>query len=268
VKTVHVITESGGSGLQSLYLERTGSRLVPDLVFLDQNGRVTFETNSLGLRGPEPDAKKRLGVVWGDSVVFSSTHVRSWPELIDEELGGWTFLNGGIEGSTYTSILERAILLNAQRHVDLNVVLLGWHPFPDNGAVWGTLEESLRAIPRCVLATQPTSLNPAIADTDLRTFFRKTIDREHYGFWTHMPYSVELQREWFDYILERNRIIRAVAHDTKTPLIDLYQILDSSALSDFRTYFFDVGHPREEIYPLLASTVGTFVRALQPPYAA
>jgi hypothetical protein len=262
VKTVVVLPKgTTASYLLGLYFDRSTQTLAPNLACVDEDGTLLFETNSLRLRGPEPRRGQRLAVVWGDSVVFSVLG-RSWPDEIDDGTLDCLFLNGGIEGCPYRNVLGRAVNFNRAHDVALNVIMLGWHPFPHNTSVEADLEAALPEIPNAVLVTQPTSLNESIAATDLRAFFRDASEGPEYRFWSHMPYSVPLQAAWFGYISERNRIVRRVAAHTGTPCIDLFAALDSRHLQDFREHFFDPGHPRPGSYATLASIIREAVRPL------
>jgi hypothetical protein len=255
MRTVHVLPSRGSVSLhQSFYLDRATMALLPNLTFLKEDGEFLFETNSLGLRGPEPSSGRRFAVVWGDSVVFSSPFHRSWPEQIADASIDCLVLNGGVEGSSYQQILARAVALNRKTPAALNVILLGWHHFPDNRHLRGDLENALGEVPNPVLVTQPTSLNARIAGEDLSAYFVDSVtDPRFFRFWGATPYSVPLQQAYFAHICERNAVIREVARERAVPLVDLFALLDSTRLEDFRTYFFDIGHPRPNAYPVLAS---------------
>ncbi|MGH7660253.1 MAG: hypothetical protein ACRENA_04955 [Vulcanimicrobiaceae bacterium] len=253
MKTIHVIpSTSNGAYEQGFYLNRSTMTLIPDQAFVNEKGEFLFETNSFGLRGAEPEEGQPIVVIWGDSVVFSMPG-RGWPEQMNDDSPAYLFLNGGVEGTSFAEILKRAVAFNRKRRVELNVILPGWHHFPDNRYMQGDLENALGEIPNAVLATQPTSLNAQIASADLTSTFRQTLEDEtHFAFWGAAPYSVQLQTAYFAYICQRNAIVRAVAQSSGTPLIDLFAALDSSTLEDFRKHFFDIGHPRMIAYPMIA----------------
>src|SRR5205085_747304 len=111
---------------KALYHDPERAGLRPNLVFVAPDGSIVFETNELGLKGDPLDPRRKLAVVWGDSVVFSAG--RGWPCLLDRLAPGYQFLNGGIEGDTYSEILRRARDFNYRHPVVLNLVMLGWHP--------------------------------------------------------------------------------------------------------------------------------------------
>src|SRR5207245_2472224 len=112
---------------KAVFYDPERGALRPNQVFVDPDGGVVFETNEVGLKGDPLDPARKLGVVWGDSVVFAAG--RGWACHIDRLAPGWQFLNGGIEGDLYTNILRRAAALNRTHPVHLNLVMLGWHPF-------------------------------------------------------------------------------------------------------------------------------------------
>ena len=73
MKTVHLVTASA----KAISYDPERAALRPDLVFVEDDGSVTFEINEVGLKGDPLDPRRKLAVVWGDSVVFGSG--RSWP---------------------------------------------------------------------------------------------------------------------------------------------------------------------------------------------
>ena len=108
LRTVHPITEC--EAFKSLYWSGELPGMVPNLVFVNRDGSVAFESNEVGLKGDPLDPARKLAVVWGDSVVFGAG--RGWAHLLDELAPGWQFLNGGLEGDPYTNILRRAAAFN------------------------------------------------------------------------------------------------------------------------------------------------------------
>jgi hypothetical protein len=178
VKTVHLVTRA--ETLKALYFDWQTQLARPNLVFIDGEGTVVFETNEIGLKGEPVDERRKLVVVWGDSIVFGAW--RGWASLLDTYAPGYQFLNGGIEGDPYDNILRRARRLNRERPVVLNVVMPGWHPFepypvatpagppPKNwwrrgqsaasepGKFRAELTSFIRDVPNTVLLTMPASL--------------------------------------------------------------------------------------------------------------
>ena len=125
LRTVHV--SPGPEAQKVLYFDEKRATVRPNLVFVDPNGAIIFETNEVGLKGDPVDPNRKLAVVWGDSVVFGSS--RGWPCLLDGFGPGWQFLNGGVEGDHYSNVLRRADQFNSRYRVALNLLMLGWHPF-------------------------------------------------------------------------------------------------------------------------------------------
>ncbi len=254
-KNVHVIERvvSDLGALQSIYYDAEEKWLRPDLYMVDPDGNMLWQTNSLRLRGPDVEPDDKIGVVWGDSVVFC-VYERSWPEMLSDFASDCVFLNGGVEGVNYVTVLEHAIDFNAKREVAVNVILTGWEGV--NTCLTSDLRSALKSIPNAVLATMPTALNTQIIDRDIRDTFVSEGDwPDIFGFMGKRVYSVTAQRAFFAHICERNDMIRAVAHETGTPLIDLFAALDSSQLADFRECFFDISHPRPSAYKKIASVV-------------
>lgn len=255
-KSVHVVDAKTDLGaLQAIYYDGESKWLRPNLCMVDQDGKVLWQTNALRLRGPDVEPDTQIGVVWGDSVVFC-VNERSWPELLSDFADDCVFLNGGVEGVDYVTVLEHAIDFNAKRKVAVNVILPGWEGIGFNSQLTIDLRAALKSIPNAVLATMPTSLNAHIINKDIQDAFVAEGDwPDIFGFLGKYTYSVAQQRSFFEHICERNDMIRAVARETGTPLVDLFAALDSSQFADFRECFFDVSHPRPSAYAKFASIV-------------
>src|SRR5438045_1802800 len=116
-KQVHLIPAD--AAIKRLCFDEASQTLRPNLVLVDRQGAVVFETNELGLKGDARDDSRQLAVVWGDSVVFGIRW--SWPCLLDQFAPAYQFLNGGIEGDPYDNILRRAAAFNRAHTVALNI---------------------------------------------------------------------------------------------------------------------------------------------------
>lgn len=255
LKTVHVLGQvaTASGTLQELYLDSANNSLYPNLIFLSQDGEIYFETNELGLKGEAIDPRKDQAVVWGDSVVFSIG--KGWPALLNGMVPQLQFLNGGIEGSAYYQILDRAVRLNREYQIALNIILLGWHTIGHNENVKSDLLAALAEIPNPVLVTMPTAFNPKMIEADISALLVSGVDPEqNFGF-PGWPYDIETQQWVFHHIVERNRILREVAVLRQLPLVDLYEALSTEELSDIRKDFFDYMHPRPSAYPKIAQTI-------------
>jgi lysophospholipase L1-like esterase len=263
VKTVHLMLDHHTAKL--LYYDNQTEALRPQLVFVDAGGSIAFEINELGLKGDAVDDGRQLAVVWGDSVVFGAGW--GWPCLLDGLAPGYQFLNGGIEGDSFTNILRRASELNQQRAVALNLVMLGWHPLPDNSNVRSTLAAFLQRTPNTVLLTMPTALNKRIARQDLSRYFTDRDTAHAFAFCGNLAYSRELQSVAFDYIIERNQIIRDVSSQMDVPLVDLFAAFETECRDDFRQDFIDMLHLRPIAYPKIARVVYGGIRHLLQPAA-
>jgi lysophospholipase L1-like esterase len=261
VKTVHLNLDHHVSKL--LYYDKHTETLQPDLVFVDPAGSIVFEINEAGLKGEAVDDGRKLVVVWGDSVVFGAGW--GWPCLLDSLAPGYQFLNGGIEGDSYANILRRANELNRQRAVALNLVMLGWHPLPDNRNVRSAVSAFLQSTPNTVLLTMPTALNRRIASQDLSCYFTDRGAPQRFTFCGNLAYSRELQSIAFDYIVERNQIVRDIARHMGIPLVDLFIEFDTEWLDDFRQDFIDLIHLRPSVYPKIARVVYGGIKDLLQP---
>ena len=261
MKTVHLILKYAACKL--LYYDNETEAMRPRLVFLGDDGAIHFEINEVGLKGDTLDDTRKLVVVWGDSVVFSAG--RGWPCLLDSLAPDYQFLNGGIEGDPYTNILRRASKFNQQRAVELNLVMLGWHPLPDNRNVRSALADFIKKTPNTVLLTMPTALNGRIADQDLSSYLTSRDAENAFTFCGDLPYSKTNQYIGFNYIVERNQIVRDIAFRMNIRLVDLFAEFDTEKLNDFRQDFSDMIHLRASAHPKIVRAVYEGIRDLLPP---
>ena len=259
IRTVHVVPESLGE-FQSLYLDREINWLRPNLTFVTRDGAPFFQTNEIGLKGDALDPRRKLAVVWGDSVVFGIG--RGWPAMLDDYFPEYQFLNGGIEGNVYCQVLKRAVKLNQQRPISINLLLVGWHHVGNNVTLRQDLISALESMRNPVLVTMPTSLNCDIVEQDLSAFFGRGDAEVGFYFMVGMEYSVQQQISLWKHIMDRNDIICDAARDMGVPVIDLFTALDSRTLADFRGYFFDMAHPRPSAYPKIAQAVAAGLKDL------
>jgi lysophospholipase L1-like esterase len=251
MKTVHLVL--GHSASKLLYFDQETQAMRPELVFVGFDGSTYFEINEVGLKGDALDAARKLVVVWGDSVVFSAG--RGWPCLLDDLAPGYQFLNGGIEGDPYSNVLRRAREFNQRTAVHLNLLMLGWHPLPDNRNVRSALIAFIQNTPNTVLLTMPTALNRRIVDRDLSSYITRRDADNAFTFCGNLPYSEEAQHIGFDYIIERNKIVREVAAQMNIRLVDLFAEFDTGKLEDFRRDFTDMIHLRASAHPKIAGAV-------------
>src|SRR3954453_9729746 len=278
LRNVHLITS--GDTFKTLYWDRETAGMRPNLVFVDQTGAVVFESNEVGLKGDPLDPQRKLAIVWGDSVVFSSG--RGWPCLLDRFAPGYQFLNGGLDGDLYPNILRRADALNRSHSVALNLLMLGWHPFvlptkepppASRLGLWGNaprrdgcasqgnrnLRSDLTAFlagrTNVVVATMPTALNSRIIGRDLSSYIKGEDDETGFRFLGNGQYRLEYARLGYEHIVERNAITREVCAQLGVRLIDLFALFETENLDDFREHFIDVLHLRPRSYPLLVEIV-------------
>ena len=260
MKTVHLMPDQD---LFRFCYDKGTQTLRPQLVFVDANGSIVFEINEVGLKGDALDGRRKLAVVWGESVVFGAG--RGWPCMLDSLAPGYQFLNGGIEGDPFANILRRAHELNQQRAVALNLLLPGWHPFPDNRNVRYVLTAFLHKNRNTVLFTMPTALNRRIADHDLSPYLTDHGSAKPFMFCGNLVYSKTHQNIAFKYIVARNAIIREVSSELGIRCVDLFAEFDSEGLDDFRQDFHDILHLRPSTYPKIARAVYQRIKDLLRP---
>lgn len=264
VSTVREVIElpvhGGHAAWQAFYMKPRRAGLIPSRRFMVPNtsaipaaegvARIYFETNSLGLKGREPETNFRQAVVWGDSVIFGIG--AGWISELDSMMHGWQFHNGGIEGDPVINILDRAAGLQERLRPDLNVLFPGWHPsagsVPVNDGFEAALEEGIRRLRSVVLVTLPTSLNSQVVSQNISPFLGDTAYGP-FALWGALAPTVTNATELYHRITERNAMIRSVAKRLGIPIFDWFAAMPSEARPDFREEFMDAGHPRPSAYP-------------------
>ncbi|MBI3419592.1 MAG: hypothetical protein HY053_05625 [Proteobacteria bacterium] len=249
---------------QSFYIlpERRG--LYPNRVFVRKTGagpELFFETNSWGLKGPEPDGTKPVLAVWGDSVVFG--HGRSWVEMLNDIQSNLCALNGGLEGDDPVNILRRMWEANQAYKVDVNIYFPGWHARPgyacDPPSDWMPNPMLADILPKVIeqkmpgkfiLCTVPIWLTPAMMQQDVPAYFHPegNITDTYFAFWGNLTYGKDLVLNIYRYMSERNDIVRGMASKYGVSLIDLDKRFAFSTMEKIREYFFDLCHFRPAIY--------------------
>jgi len=284
LRTVYPITES--EAFKALYWSGELPGMVPNLVFVNRDGSVAFQSNEVGLKGDPLDPARKLAVVWGDSVVFGAG--RGWACLLDELTPGWQFLNGGLEGDPYTNILHRAAAFNTSHRVGLNLLMLGWHPFvlprnapkgrgglfrrnraapallPHSGNenIRADLTRFLESVPNTVVLTMPTALNRRIIDRDLSSYLVEGDDEHGFRFLGKLPYRRDGQRWALEHIEERNAITREVCAKLGVRMMDLAAALATENQADFRENFVDVVHIRPRAFRRVAAIIHNDIKDL------
>jgi hypothetical protein len=222
-RTVYPVADT--DVFKALYYDRENATLRPNLVFVDPDGSIVFETNEVGLKGDPLDPSRKLAVVWGDSVVFGSG--RGWACLLDRLAPGYQFLNGGLDGDPFSNILRRASEFNRRHPVALNLLMLGWHHFVPARSEWRPakrrwlrrreatrveirhphcgnenldveLTRFLEATPATVVLTMPTALNRRIIDEDLSAYLVPGEDKTGFRFIGDIRYQIDGQRQGFE----------------------------------------------------------------------
>jgi hypothetical protein len=262
------------------------SGLRADTVIIDTHGQVFLEINEWGFGGPAIDPARRKAVVWGDSVVFG--YGQGWVSLMDrgDRDGAWQFLNGGLPGDATAGIVDRAARDNGRFDIAANIFFPGWHPSSSEGPTNTDLERQLerlaKAVPNVVLCTMPTPLDEHVVGRDISgcignmtseaippvpflDFVRRYRENVFF-FWGSFDYSRERCANIYRNLLERNELIRRFAEKSGMPLVDMFAAMRTTSDQDFRTYFYDVCHPRPSSYEKLAGAlyaeVNTFLGQL------
>jgi hypothetical protein len=140
-------------------------------------------------------------------------------------------------------------------------------PLPGNETLEADLTRFLQAVPNTVVLTVPTALNQRIASLDLSPYLVAGDEQIGFRFLGNKPHHIEqaaaqsaaagqsVQRQAFEYILERNAIARRVCTRLAVRKIDLFTNFDTEESADFREHFLDLIHFRPSSYPLVARIV-------------
>ncbi len=252
----HVLLSENYS-LDTYKWKESDNSLRKNIIVFDRFNNLFFQINRIGLKGgslPENSETKKVAV-WGDSVVFGVS--RGWVELASDEK--FFFLSGGIEGASANNILAYAQTINTSEFFDLNILSLGWHSKHSLIEIWKVLKAANKLANLCLM-TIPTSLSPQLAKKDLNNYFIDSNDINHaYMFWGSTIYSKRTAKNLVRQINHQNTLTRAFARKNNVPLLDLAEIFSQEQdLESFRKYFFDLGHPRPQIYPYLGACLNKF----------
>ena len=143
--------------------------------------------------------------------------------------------------------------------------MLGWHPLPDNRNVRSALTDFIEKTRNTVLFTMPTALNRRIADQDLSSYLTSRDAEKPFTFCGDLPYSRKNQYIGFNYIMERNDIIRETASQMNIRMVDLFAEFDTEKLDDFRQDFGDMIHLRASAHPKIVRAVYEGIKDLLQP---
>jgi hypothetical protein len=111
----------------------------------------------------------------------------------------------------------------------------------------------------------PTALNRRIADQDLSSYLTSRDAQNAFTFCGDLPYSKTNQYIGFNYIVERNQIVRDIALRMNIRPVDLFAELDTEKLDDFRQDFSDMIHLRASAHPKIARAVYDGIKDLLRP---
>jgi len=255
----YVVVDPENYGLMQRKYMDEGWRLRPNTSLHHASGELYFQINEAGLKGSKLDPNRKKVVVWGDSVVFGIG--RGWVDHASDK--EYLFLNGGAEGSPADAIMKNALEKNSKFSFDINVFSLGWHSKHDIKLVEKILEQSIQ-LPNVVLMTMPYSLSLELAGKDLsREFQINSSFQDAYLFWGNHAYSIKTATRLVKEIIKQNQLTRSFAEKNKIPLLDFEALMVSERTSaTFKRSFFDLGHPRPEIYPFLTESLKDIVKVL------
>lgn len=107
----------------------------------------------------------------------------------------------------------------------------------------------------------PTALNRRIVDQDLSSYLTDNA----FTFCGDLPYSRQNQYVGFNYIVERNEIIRETAAQMNIRVVDLFAEFDTEKLDDFRQDFNDMSHLRASAHPKIVGAVYEGIKDLLRP---
>jgi lysophospholipase L1-like esterase len=111
----------------------------------------------------------------------------------------------------------------------------------------------------------PTALNRRIADQDLSSYLTSRDAEKPFTFCGDLPYSRKNQYIGFNYIMERNDIVRETASQMNIRMVDLFAEFDTEKLDDFRQDFNDMIHLRASAHPKIVRAVYEGIKDLLQP---
>jgi hypothetical protein len=220
-----------------------------------RDGKVLIETTDVGLRclRPREARGRKTAVIWGDSVVSGGYDGGTWVELLNAAQDKFWFFNGGIPGDYTKKILDRAVEFQKRRRlrVDLNVVVVGWHPSNEKGSNNADIERDLLAslplLKNVALATTPSAVVSDLAKADLEAMAQLGSDERFV-----LPFQREYLPGWVATCAERAEIVRKVASVLGLPFFDWQKAMSAHSVEDAQRDFFDCFHPRKCVSPRIA----------------
>jgi hypothetical protein len=230
------------------YLDKRSMRPLPSTrVYIGEN--LVVETNSLCCFGPEPDLSKPLVGIFGDSVVQGV----ATDSLVNHiHLPGCSVVNGGVEGAQLHHIVDRFCEVSAQAPMICGAVHSGFHNLIYNETSFMFWEQQFARVKDV----------PVIAHFRLTADINaEAVERGYEGLYgngygpMHHSKDIPTVREFKAALDRKNKLIEKMCGMWDRVLINLDEVLAPKTYADLTVNFFDILHPRPELYRAIGEAV-------------
>lgn len=242
------------------YLDPIAKRPIPS-TRVYRGDQLVIETNSLSCYGREPTPGAPLIGVFGDSVVQGVGD--SFVNHI--HIDGYEALNGGVEGAQLHQIIDRAE--EVQSRVALRAVVIhpGFHNLIYNETGFMYWEQQLARLKGgSVIAV--FRLTADINSDSVEHGYESLYSSGYLPM--HHSKDRKTLEEFKKALEQKNRLIEKCASMWGYLLIDLDPVLAPTAYADIGARFFDILHPKPDIYREIGRAVAERLAPLladQPP---
>lgn len=236
---------------QANYMFTPTKELMPNTV-VKLGRRVMLRVNSLGFKGREIVPHKPLVAVFGDSLV-QGVGVTSFPEKM--RISGFQVLNCGIEGANLEMAAQR--FEAAKKRVQISAVLLhaGWHNLlygANSDEHWISQFDRFDA-PVVAHMRLVTDSNEETIERGYDKLYRR--DYPEYVE-VHSLLRRKVGRERIrDMIAHFNEVQERYCAERGRVVIDLDDLLAPKTYDEVTSRFFDMCHPRPQIYAEMAAEI-------------
>jgi hypothetical protein len=220
--------------------------------------QLVIQTNSLGCFGPEPDPSKPNIGIFGDSVV-QGTSSGSFVSHID--MPDFNIINGGMEGAALEHIIGHVFRVHARSPLAAVAVHPGFHNLTYNETGFLHWETQLRRLQELGV---PVALFRLTADIHPEVVERGYGPLHRQGHYDLTPHSKDDDAicKLQDALIRKNKLIERVSDWSGYTLIDLDPLLAPKTADEVTERFFDIIHPRPELYPEMGAAVAAQLKPL------
>lgn len=229
------------------YLDPLTKRPIPSTRVL-VGDTVIIETNSLSCYGREPAPGVPLIAVFGDSVVQGVGD--SFVNHIAPP--GYQSLNGGVEGAQLHQILDRFCEVRDKAPLAAALIHPGFHNllYNETGFMyWEQQLARLKGVPVTAIFRLTADINAESVERGYDALYGPAYLQ------THHSKDRQTLAEFKKALAQKNRLIEKCAAMWGHIVIDLDAVLAPTTYAEVGLRFFDILHPKPEIYESMGRAV-------------